>query len=66
MAEWISVKDRLPEYGERVLIARHPFVGEAFLGQGGYFIRYKYDEDSLPWVRNATHWMPLPAPPEGE
>ena len=68
MAEWISVKDRLPESPRFVLVfVRHPPKGEfpawscmmtdMYLGNG--------------WLENAdseaheiTHWMPLPEPPK--
>jgi hypothetical protein len=56
--QWISVKDRLPEIGERVLISYYDGVS---IGS------YHRNDD---WhgigiiLRSVTHWMPLPKPPE--
>ena len=60
--EWISVKDRLPERLDVVIV------------QGG-IAYYLPDEEAWmtitgerwpgrPIVWNVTHWMPLPEPPE--
>ena len=63
MGEWISVKDRLPETNEDVLLC---FLGSESMVVGG---RY---EDGSGWYSNTdaefytdcdtppTHWMPLP------
>ena len=63
--EWISVKDRLPEHGDVVVVWNtymvHPFVCQ-------------WDERSDCWIddkwafgRNTiTHWCYLPQPPKGE
>lgn len=59
MSEWISVKDRLPEIGERVLIYSRQTL-EAIRYEGKKFNRFGVSVD------DATHWMPLPAPPKGE
>ena len=61
MAEWISVKDRLPEYGERVLITEGTAVFEAYRSASGKWVRM-----GIGWKENVTHWCPLPEPPEGE
>lgn len=65
MAEWISVKDRLPESGEeRVLVKikdKELIYGVPSLDTD----RYKNNN----WVRYGeyvTHWMPLLEPPKGE
>lgn len=64
---WISVKDRLPPYGERVLV-----VNEAYEAKRGYT---KYNcgvtvrdphLDFTFWGHKVTHWQPLPGPPKGE
>ena len=62
--QWISVKDRLPEEKERVLV---------FLKRGNRTKGYtEIDTDRLIkriWVRwgsYVTHWMPLPEPPKAE
>jgi hypothetical protein len=76
MAEWISVKDRLPEetkkgYSDCVLVLGKA-LGEFYHGIGYYvFDKFwpphwncsgNWDEecDSL----DITHWMPLPEPPK--
>lgn len=58
MAEWISVKDRLPEHSNTVLCVTkngRPFV-------------CKYDHAWKHWAVSGsvkvTHWMPLPEPPK--
>ena len=65
--EWISVKDRLPNYFEHVLInvpRDKPFatVHEAYLRKDGLWNTglYRYNKEDV------THWMPLPQPPKGE
>ena len=63
--EWVSVEERLPEPGERVLAANGNFVGEAYMASNGAWMRH----NGFPWEVDA--WMPLPAPydrrpPEGE
>lgn len=55
--EWVSVEERLPEPGERVLAAKGTFVGEAYMASNGAWMRH----DGFPWEVDA--WMPLPAPP---
>ena len=65
--QWISVEERRPEPGKRVLATDGVFVGEAIFardrrwsGYGGGILR-----DCIGSV--VTHWMPLPeAPEEGE
>ena len=59
--EWISVKDRLPEYENQVLTYR---------GESGIIVErmfpgatWDFDYDIIDAV---THWMPLPQPPKGE
>lgn len=59
MSEWISVKDRLPKIGERVLIWTCQTL-EAVMYEKGKFNRFGADIDY------ATQWMPLPEPPKGE
>lgn len=58
--QWISVKDRLPEDEEYVLI---------FTAGGSVLIVF-YDSDGWytleEYLREVTHWMPLPEAPEEE
>ena len=60
--KWISVKDRLPENEQNVLVADNGFIAVwTFYGD--------YWEDSHGWWQEfdeVTHWMPLPQPPKGE
>lgn len=76
---WISVKDRLPEYDEEVGCEELLFyVPEEGIFYGTY--KYKcefYDDEKINmfWadnhdydggdapIDNVTHWMPLPQPP---
>ena len=60
--EWVSVEERLPEPGGRVLAANGSFVGEAYLASNGTWMRH----DGFPWKVDC--WMPMPdrRPPEGE
>lgn len=59
MSEWISVKERLPSYGERVLVTEGHGVFEAFLS-----ISHNWSRLGVDWVEGVTHWMPLPELPE--
>lgn len=67
MSEWISVKDRLPEPGEKVItflrLAGSPMIGTGyFMGDDGWY----YIGIEAPHHDVVTHWMPLPEPPGGE
>lgn len=63
MAEWISVKDRLPKNNDYVL-AWSPGWVECVICFYDKYSEYWYTEDhSLPFP---SHWMPLPEPPKGE
>lgn len=66
MSEWIKVSERLPEIYQQCLVcmdgdddtvhmavAHYNGVKSGFLGVNK-------------WKITATHWMPLPAPPEAE
>lgn len=60
-AGWISVKDRLPENDDNVIVARDEEVFVAFWD--------KQDWISCEWrmcVPPPTHWQPLPEPPNKE
>ena len=59
--EWISVKDRLPDDDEIVIICTDEnFIYAGELVGDTWFL----DNDS--WTATVTHWMPLPQPPKGE
>ena len=63
--QWISVTERLPAEGMRVLAASEGvFSGEAYLSCEGVWMR----SYGVVWVSvvdvPVTHWMPLPDKPE--
>ena len=70
--EWISVKDRLPDRGQYVLVcctmkvtSKIDYVNAvtmAFVCEEG-FVDVELDEVITEGV---THWMPLPEPPKEE
>lgn len=65
--QWISVEDRHPKPGTRVLATDGVFVGEAYRTSADTWRRYDgiAMRDCIGSV--VTHWMPLPeAPEEGE
>ena len=68
---WISVKDELPDFGERVIVTDGAFVGEAYLNSKGKWIRYNGtaigdgDVEQLLGIK-ITHWLPMPVPPKKE
>lgn len=59
MNEWISVTEKLPKYGERVLITEGHGVFEAALS-----VSHKWVRCGIGWTEGVTHWMPLPKPPK--
>ena len=66
--QWISVRDRLPKLGERVIATDGVSAGEAYMGVSGELQRLDLP---LRWLtltgNDATHWMPFPeVPKEGD
>ena len=64
--EWISVRDRLPEKGEEVLVfdTRENWTGFAWLRPDETWTALGFD---FPFdLGEVTHWMPIPQPPKGE
>lgn len=60
--EWISVKERLPLCGDRVIMTDGVFVCEAFLSISGKWMR-----NGIGWIESEiTHWQPMPEPPKME
>jgi hypothetical protein len=80
MSEWISVKERLPDKHSRFLAAYRTWVSgslvyavaycrllDGFFNEVSFFGNNYTPTDNIPsrWIAgNATHWMPLPDPPE--
>lgn len=68
--QWISVEDRLPEWGQRVIATNGVFVGEAFRRIMDIWLRYDDGAARACIADEVTHWMPLPpapsAPEEGD
>lgn len=64
--EWVSVYDRLPEPGERVLATDCGFVGEFYINKRGKWQRYNVNCSELLMALDILYWMPLPAPPTNE
>jgi hypothetical protein len=60
MSEWISVKDRLPEYDVEVLTFE---TGNYKVNAVSKYTQWWWDSDEG-FERNPTHWQPLPKPPE--
>jgi len=59
--EWISVEDRLPEKGVKVLIGRDDNVGHAkFNGHSWTII----SSNDVVVPSQVTHWQPLPKAPK--
>lgn len=59
--EWISVKDRLPEYMRPVIVCRKGGkVEQGHRDIGDWWKVYGTR------TKNVTHWMPLPEPPKEE
>ena len=59
-SQWISVDERLPEDGQHVLSVDHNdrILRSTFL-RGNFKVLFHCDDH-----KPATHWMPLPSPPE--
>ncbi len=73
MAEWISVKDRLPEEYGLYLICTNGKVECAYRENLIFFTcnNYIWNCDLTGGLcvipdEEVTHWMPLPEPPKGE
>lgn len=61
--QWISVTERLPEQGERVLATDGGFVGELYVNSRGQWKRYNVNDHSLLMALDILWWMPMPKPP---
>ena len=66
--QWISVQDRMPEQGQKVLVFR-PYAHEKPYKDPNYKICTYAGEDifiNSHFEHEITHWMPLPKPPTKE
>ena len=65
MSEWISVKERLPQEGQKVLCCFTEYgmqVAKYVFDWGDYYVwDCMADNFSL---NSVTHWQPLPEPPK--
>lgn len=67
---WISVKDKLPEIGEKVLVySKFGHVSDMTLqrhgGQNGYDVLI-FDPHGMKPGTDITHWMPLTKPEDAK
>ncbi len=61
--EWVNIKDRLPEEGQRVLC----FNGYIYLKDYDsvfYDGERHWTGSRIGQIAEVTHWMPLPQPPK--
>lgn len=65
MAEWISVKDKLPDDGKEVLFSDGSSIMVGWYNADEEFWELT-DADMIVYAVDVTHWMPLPEPPKGE
>lgn len=68
MAEWISVKDRLPNE-EEIFLVYNGKSNDSYIELGFWNLdkkRFEYydNEDYGLEMYDITHWMPLPKPPK--
>ena len=72
MSEWISVNDRLPEIGQKVLAYRptaylhgdDPITNCIYTGETN--CSWEQVKHGFNRINHPTHWMSLPEPPEVE
>ena len=71
MSEWISVKEKLPEEGQDVIIAIFDTAKKTYqmMSDSLTFYRNKWvwwTNDPIGNNQDITHWQPLPEPPKKE
>ncbi len=70
--EWISVKDRLPEFAEEVLVTdgkdyavgNYRYDAKAWDSCNFGWLENRNSDDCPPGIKTVTHWMPLPKLPK--
>lgn len=61
-AEWISVKDRLPE--SRIRVIAHHSTNQVTITNYFDADKNEWDKEVNGIKTDVTHWMPLPSPPK--
>lgn len=64
-SKWISVKERLPDFGIPVLICWDGYTDIAEYWCGMVCPKWRTQHYGTVNLTSVTHWMPLPEPPEG-
>ena len=64
--DWIPVTERLPKYGERVLVFGGVTMYVAYYDKNRFGGESWHKLNSKSHYCNPTHWMPLPEPPKEE
>jgi len=65
-SRWIPVTERLPKYGERVLVFGGVTMYVAYFDKNRYGGESWHKLNSKSHYCNPSHWMPLPTPPKEE
>lgn len=65
-AQWVSIKERQPAPGSRVLATDGTVVCEASVHKDGHWLRMYRAVWCGEFRSKVTHWMPMPEPPEKE
>ena len=67
MTQWISIKDRLPEKSGEYLVLCQTAANMMVLNFSRKHLAFNVfdcQKDAKTEIKNITHWMPLPKPPE--
>ena len=76
--KWISIKDKLPDEQQNVLVTsgNEPYIAKLDRFDPSYLNELTWYIQGAPWrggnwgtsldKSNVTHWMPLPNPPKTE
>lgn len=65
MSEWIKCSERMPEETDDIIVVSDGIVvsGISYSRRYGFYMAaLEYDSDAP--IKDVTHWMPLPEPPE--